>query len=258
MAPDTLSPETLLADWRAQGLPFRRRPRLLARLGGGRSNASYLLEADGARLVLRLDGVGAALRPDADDERRFLEAAAARGLAPALVHADPARGLLLTAYAEGEQLTPAGLDDTRLGALLELLDAVRALEIEAGVTDYRALVARYAAGAPAAGPAALAALEPHLAMLEAGADRGTCHHDPGPANVVFTPRGPLLLDWEYAGRGFPLLDLAVLATDWEVPLAHLAALTATPPRLLAAGCGAYRVLCGAWEAGRSARLAAPG
>ncbi|MEQ8233798.1 MAG: choline/ethanolamine kinase family protein [Gammaproteobacteria bacterium] len=240
-------PEPLLAEWQAHGLPFRHPPRLLAALGGGRSNASWLIEADGARYVLRLDGVGRSLRPDATLEVRYLEAASARGLAPSVVFAEPAQGILVTAYVHGEVLTPASLDDARLEVLLELFAAVHALEVDGAAVDYRALAAHYRAGVPARDDDGL---DQHLGLLESLAVRGTCHHDPLPANVVFTSSGPVLLDWEYAGRGYPLLDLAVLNCEWGVPAAHLTARTATPPRLLAAACGVYRALCRAWEEGR--------
>ncbi|MEQ8660595.1 MAG: phosphotransferase, partial [Gammaproteobacteria bacterium] len=198
------APAQLLADWRAYGLPFRRCPRLLGALPGGRSNASYLVEADGARVVLRLDGVGAALATDRARELRYLVAAGARGLAPPVVFADAARGILVTAHVAGEHCVPATLDDTRLGALLALLEAVHALDIDDGPTDYRALAAHYRAGTATAAQDCPDTLDEHLGLLEALARRGPCHHDPVPANVLFTASRPLLLDWEYAGRGFAL------------------------------------------------------
>ncbi len=239
------SAETLLADWRALGLPFRGAPRLLAPLPGGRTNRSYLIEADAARFVLRLDGATAALGLQRDREFSFHAAAAARGYAPPLVFADASLGCMVTAFVEGEHLAPAALDDERLGALLDVLRGVQELGVAVPPTDYRALDARYRGAGAAASPGHWQA---HLALLEAAAQRGPCHHDPVPANVVFGADGPVLLDWEYAGNGFPLLDLAVLACDWQVPRAHLVALTGSAPRLLDAACEVYIHLCRGWAA----------
>ena len=235
----------MLADWRAIGLPVRGAPRLLAPLPGGRTNRSYLIEADAARFVLRLDGATAALGLCRDHECSFHAAAAAHGLAPPLVFADASRGVMVTTFVEGEHLAPASLDDERLGALLDVLHAVHQLDIAVPATDYRALDARYRGDDAAASPGDWQA---HLALLEAAARRGPCHHDPVPANVVFGAGGPVLLDWEYAGNGFPLLDLAVLACDWQVPRAHLAARTGSAPRLLDAACEVYAQLCRGWAA----------
>lgn len=226
-------------------MPFRVAPRLLAPLPGGRTNHSYLIEADAARFVLRLDGATAALGLRRDHEFRFHAAAAARGYAPPLVFADASRGVMVTTFVEGEHLAPASLDDERLGALLDVLRAVHELDVELPATDYLAVEARYRGGDVVAAPEGWRA---HLALLEAASRRGPCHHDAVPANVVFTAGGPVLLDWEYAGNGFPLLDLAVLACDWQVPRAHLAARTGSAPRLLDAACEVYAQLCRAWEA----------
>ncbi|MBD3648511.1 MAG: phosphotransferase, partial [Pseudomonadales bacterium] len=36
-----------------------------------------------------------------------------------------------------------------------------------------------------------------------------CHHDLLPENILDTPSGPVVLDWEYASLGEPAFDLAV-------------------------------------------------
>jgi uncharacterized protein (TIGR02172 family) len=35
-----------------------------------------------------------------------------------------------------------------------------------------------------------------------------CHYDLHPMNVIMSPRGPVIIDWEGAGTGNPLLDIA--------------------------------------------------
>lgn len=40
--------------------------------------------------------------------------------------------------------------------------------------------------------------------------RGTsvCHYDLHPMNIIMSPAGPVIIDWEGAGTGYPLLDVA--------------------------------------------------
>ena len=57
-----------------------------------------------------------------------------------------------------------------------------------------------------------------IALVEAECAIGVCHHDATPANIVFSAGGPLLLDWEYAALGRPVLDWATLVADWQLPL----------------------------------------
>lgn len=238
------SPEHLLRDWVALGLPFRRAPRLLGPLDGGRTNRSYLIEADGARCVLRIGTpAAAALGIDRARELALFRAAAQAGLAPPLLWADAARGILISRHLDGEQLTPDALHGSRRAALLGLLGAVRGLD-PAGVDfDYAACVQRYLAPGEDTPPPLLEC----LTMLQAMEPRGVCHHDPGPWNVIFTGRRPWLLDWEFAASGAPVLDLAAVVVDWAQPAAAVAQLSGTPRDVLDAACGFYRELCALWS-----------
>lgn len=237
------SPEHLLRDWVALELPFRRAPRLLRRLDGGRTNRSYLVEADGARCVLRIGTPeAAALGIDRQRELGFFRAAAQAGLAPPLLWADAARGILISRHLDGEQLAPAALDGSRRAALLGLLGAVRGLPPVGEGLDYAACVQRYLAP----GEETPLPLMECLEMLQAVEPRGVCHHDPGPWNVLFTGGRPWLLDWEFAAPGTPVVDLAAVVVDWAQPAATVARLSGTPRDLLDAACRFYRELCALW------------
>lgn len=236
--------ETALADWEALGLPFGAAPRLLGELHGGRTNRNYLIAADGERWVLRLDAPdGPALGIDRAREQRILAAASAAGLAPAVLAANAVRGYMITAYIEGTHVDPAELGEEALAALLDLLARVRNLDVEHVTMNYRQHAANYLRATQPL-PDALAG---RLAELERSAASGLCHHDPVPANVVFQRRRPWLLDWEYAARGWPVLDLAAVVIEWDQPAARIGELTGTDTALLGVACEFYRDLCGLWE-----------
>lgn len=151
------------------------------------------------------------------NRQRELDALRAAGpLAPEVISAAPAQGLLLVRFVKGAVQGSAQLESSncagQLGAMLRDLHACRAPGC--AVVDYAAAAARYAA---IAGGAAAAALAGEVAELAgrwcADPDRYVlCHHDPGPGNVLRSPDAAelRLIDWEYAGRGEPFMDLAVL------------------------------------------------
>lgn len=40
----------------------------------------------------------------------------------------------------------------------------------------------------------------------ANTQRALCHHDLNPNNIIITPEGPCIIDWEYAALGFKEFD----------------------------------------------------
>jgi aminoglycoside phosphotransferase (APT) family kinase protein len=194
-------------------------------LEGGINRRSFLVESEGARWVLRLRAAGAAALLDVATEAHVMRAAAAAGLAPAVVAADADSGLLLTEYrprarawTAEEARSPPNL--VRAAALLRALHSVQAdipayaaERIARGYLD--ALAAHAAPELVHLGGARSGAWGEELLELAHEFDArypsaGLCHNDLVAANVL--DEGKLLLvDFEYAVRGPPLLDLAGLA-----------------------------------------------
>jgi thiamine kinase-like enzyme len=152
-----------------------------------------------------------------------MQSACAAGLAPAVVGVDSGAGILLTEYRAGARSWTAA--DARRPANIrraaELLRALHALEVDAPVFNAEriaqsylgALAAAEALGRPLGARARVWAAE--LLELARGYDasrpaNALCHNDLVAANVL--DDGDLaLVDFEYAVRAAPLLDLASLA-----------------------------------------------
>lgn len=104
----------------------------LARLGTGLFSATYRAERDGVAYSLR---VPAGHPPDSQDltgEIHLLAQASLDGLAPPLVHGDPAQGVLLLAWMPGEPWAEAAIrSPAALSQMAQLLRAVHALPIPA-------------------------------------------------------------------------------------------------------------------------------
>jgi aminoglycoside phosphotransferase (APT) family kinase protein len=218
-------------------------PLACERLVGGTVNDSWGVETRAGRFVLRLDGP-AWRRPGVDRRRELLlhGCAAAAGLAPPIVQAAPARGLLVTEFVAGEDWTPADFEDPRrlsaLGERLAVLHALPAPQLPA--FSPLAILDDYLARCEPATRAQGAALRPALAQAvqrvgEAGRARCIVHGDLVHSNLR-SGQALWLLDWEYAQVADPAWDLGCVVAYYPSVAGRL------PGLLAAAG------LAGAGEA----------
>lgn len=192
----------------------------LTPLGGGLNARSYLVTAPGRRHVLRLPVASAVAWLDLEAEVRAMRAAAAAGLAPAVVAADVEAGLLLTEYC-AEPWSPSLVrEPASIAVVARLLRALHRVEVDLPVYSVRWFASTYLATLAAADPRPLSAEERRWAdELSAAAETfdaahpptAFCHNDLAATNIVGAGRAASLIDFEYAGRGAPLLDLASLA-----------------------------------------------
>jgi thiamine kinase-like enzyme len=182
---------------------------------GGLSNRAWRLEAAGAAWFVRLGHPGAsALGVDRESECVLLRAVAAAGLAPEVLACEPAAGLLVTRFLEAPawQAAAIGVRDN-LVRLARQLRRLHALPVPAGVKDvsYSQQALRLAAGLQG-GPSD-SALHERAARAFGRLDGrafspALCHHDLHHLNLLDDGERLWLVDWEYGGRGDPLMDLA--------------------------------------------------
>jgi thiamine kinase-like enzyme len=207
-----LALERVLAD----GAEARRAE--LAPLTGGTHRRSWLTTfADGRKAVLRMPMRHSKALLDAPTEARAMDAAAAAGVAPAVIAVDAESGVLLTEYHAGARWTAA---DLRLSDNVDRLTAVlrrlHALPTELPAFAAERIASRYLAELPRnTREAGAAQWGDELALLARRYDArytpsAFCHNDLVAANVL--DDGELaLVDFEYAVRAEPLLDLANVA-----------------------------------------------
>jgi thiamine kinase-like enzyme len=182
-------------------------------LKGGLTNRTYCIERRDETFVLRLDAAHTdVFNLDRVSEIRILKQAAAAGLAPDLVFADPDAGILLRRYVSGQAWGVADLDsDRNLEALAGLLRKVHRLPASGIRFDQNAVARRYTQNLAARpGLHAFASrCEQVIASIPADGEYHCCHNDVVAANVIADPELKLL-DWEYACDNDPLFDLASL------------------------------------------------
>jgi thiamine kinase len=185
---------------------------------GGLSNRAWRLDAAGESWFVRLGRPGAAaLGVDRATECVLLHAVASAGLAPEVLACEPAARLLVTRFVDG---APWQAADVRVEANLHrvagLLRRLHALPMVAGVqaVSYSQQARRLALGLPnGPGGSDRAILYDRAARAFARLDGRSytpalCHHDVHHLNLLDDGRRIWLVDWEYGGRGDPLMDLA--------------------------------------------------
>ena len=114
--------------------------------------------------------------------------------------------------------------DRTIRQVANLLCQLHALTPPPGVrvVDFAVQARRLASALPAAAvpPALAACAEEVLSRLRPGRANVLCHHDVHAQNLVTEPAGRLwLVDWEYAGLGDPVFDLASCASQLEMSAA---------------------------------------
>lgn len=210
-------------------VPGRDEPRVEA-LSVGPLNCSYRVQRDGRAYALRVPAQQSApgvrmlseLGVDRQWEHRVLLAAAAEGLAPAVLACEPRSGVLLTAWLDGESWSAeqAARPDSQpdVARLLHRVHALRPavplrrMQVGDWCRLYRDALSRVQP--PPADHEARAAAESQehvvlreYARLPPPAMR-LCHSDLHRQNLLHAGARSWLLDWEYAHLGDPFWDLA--------------------------------------------------
>lgn len=218
-----MNPDRDHAD-RLKALDFWQGPVALEPLPGGITNRNYLVRTPHRLFVARLCAELGCLGIDRRNEVVCQRAAHALGVAPAVEHHET--GVLVSEHVRGRTMSPVEVRAPafvpRLAALLRTLHGgwdrlsgemlyfsafqtvntyvgtARALnaalppDIDALLDDSRRLARR---------------LGPFVPVL--------CHNDLLPANILDDGRRVWLVDWEYAGIGHPLFDLAGVSANCQ-------------------------------------------
>ena len=216
------------AAWRqAAALPLWSDPVEPSDLRGGLSNVNFVVEDAGRKYVVRIGGDNEPHGVVRKNELAASRAAAAAGVAPRVIHAEP--GVLVIDFIEGHTFAPEDVQKSQeprpyrgsdpahaqgnskvpsrpRRALLGIPCRARLCPLAIGGIERRTAAdpkARRAIGGPGAG---------------SRADRPVFgHNDLLAANIIDDGKRLWLVDWEYAGFNSPLFDLGGLASNSEMP-----------------------------------------
>ena len=203
------------------GLPFWRGAVSLVPLTGGLTNLSFVATDSAGKFVVRCGEDIPVHGISREHERAASVAAFEAGLSPEPVHAES--GVMVLRHIEGETFGEADLrrDLLRIVALLKIChrDVGPRLRGNAGFFDVFDVIRRYVRllgeGGSSFGPGLPRTLERADALEAAQMTMPVVfgHNDLLPGNLIDDGTRLWLIDWEYAGFGSALFDLANLAAN---------------------------------------------
>ncbi|MEO1995042.1 MAG: choline/ethanolamine kinase family protein [Planctomycetaceae bacterium] len=210
---------------RIQALPCWEQVLSIEPLNGGITNRNFLVREPSRQRVVRMLSDGSCLGIDRRNERACQSAACQAGVSPALVHADAE--ILVTEFVVGEVLQSdalhRGTSRQRMADLLQQLHASG--RVIAGQLLYFCpfqTIRMYVDTARQLGAVLPSDIDTLVQNVQQLADRmqpfqpTLCHNDLLPANVVDDGKRLWLIDWEYAGIGNPLFDVAGVAANFQL------------------------------------------
>ena len=256
-----VSDTKFLDTWQAWACGLRSRPVVVSELTGGQTNRSVLLDADGVRLVMRVNAPAEKFPGiDRAREARIWRAASDAKLAPPLVFVDPEERFVITEYIDGTTLDRLQLDDSSFDRVFDLLAGVHDLNIDAPALDYSLYIRVYWEMIESGSSLHNSDLERQRQSMRALLDEfiasrpqtGLCHHDPVRTNVISADGRLYLLDWEYAARGFIAMDYAVLSVDWGFDDTVIVEHARVDPAVLEMAKQLYCYICKLWQEGKGA------
>jgi len=176
---------------------------------GGISNHSFLVSDGSHQWVIRLNARELDVGIDRGSELLVMKHAGIHGLAPSIAHFSDE--ILVTEYIEGRSPSTSHLEDIgRCFARIHALDvSIASLDLRAHLHNYFQQVDP--------DPVLAACYRKVLGLSQpAEAKAVVCHHDLLLENMLLTPAGIVVIDWEYARISDAAYDLAVFVSHYNL------------------------------------------
>lgn len=204
----------------AAALPGGRKVRGVERIKHGLTNESWLVSTDQDLLVVRMSNTSEqSLQINRASEALILGAVADAGIGPEVLLCDPERHLLVTTFMGptwSDEDAAFGDNIVRVAAVLRRLHALSPpsglhnVDLLKVIDGYLRTLDENSVYCAATVSAMRARAREVASMLQRDSVARLCHNDVHALNIVDTRAGLRLIDWEYAGLGERMFDLASL------------------------------------------------
>ena len=193
---------------------------------GGWTNRNYKIDLDRGSYVLRLKGEGTDLLGiDREQEHRVARLAGEAGVAPRVVYCSEPDGIMVTEYFEGKHFSrdeaaqPESIE--RLALTLRKIHSLRTACAPFCPFQRAIEWLRTASQCGVNVPDEFASIADRIQPVRDSAyshsySECLCHNDLALSNIL-DHDGLKVVDWEHAGTGNPLFDLASLAVNAQLP-----------------------------------------
>jgi len=194
---------------------------------GGLTNLVFRVDRGDQHYVLRIPGKGTEEYINRTHEARAAREAARVQVSPAVLHADPATGVMVTRFIDHAETMSAETFKSqpgapgRAGAVFRQLHSADAVftfrfELFAMIDDYLKVLAGKDTELPLGYHDVVQEADIVRAALQAHPLPHTaCHCDPLCENFLDTGERMWLVDWEYSGMNDPLWDLGDLSIEGQ-------------------------------------------
>jgi thiamine kinase-like enzyme len=181
--------------------------------------------------VLRVPGAGTGAYINRAHEATAARLAAEAGVSPAVVHANPDTGLMVTEFIQANTMTPQGFRTTpgapeRAGQVLARLHRSGVVfpfrfELFGMIDSYLALLAPRDMALPPGYHDVVAEAEAvRAALSRTPLPLTACHCDPLCENFLDDGSRMWVVDWEYSGMNDPMWDLGDLSVEAGMDEGH--------------------------------------
>jgi len=208
-----------LSSWETWGSPLQHKPRVLKNLGGV-TRRTYLIEDKDSKTLLTLRLTAnhyAQLNIDWERERFILDAIKDIGVAPKLFYMD--QYVQIREFLIGRHPVRGEQDESVVTSIAETIRLVHQQKIPDSypISVRNELNYYYTRVSDSLLKESIENMHEVILDLLTSTDGQLtskytltiCHNDLLPENILITPSGVRILDWEYAGLGNPLFDVAV-------------------------------------------------
>jgi thiamine kinase-like enzyme len=192
-------------------------------LSGGLTNTNYLVEADGAKYVVRIPGRSTELLAvDRENERHNAEAAATTGVSPRILEYVPELNVMVVEFIDGETMSGERLRSPamarRMGQSLKRLHTaprfLHDFDMFRLVEFYLVVCEEHDVRIPEGFPARMRQVaEVERAFGERRLALRPCHNDLLAENYIDDGTQLWILDFEYSGNNDPCFELGDTAQE---------------------------------------------
>ncbi len=190
---------------------------ILSEMKGGLTNHCYLVQFGQERAVLRINNPQAP-GVDRQTEARILSLIDPLTCVPDILYLDPDKALLTRLVDNGIP----GLPEKRDCAITKMADCLRQIhrihfeQSSSSMTNRLQDYARLPGMDPVILEEVIESCQRLDQLNELESAKSLLHRDLNPANILWTSDGPIIIDWEYAGSGHPVLDLASFSAGHQL------------------------------------------
>lgn len=253
------SAEHYLNQWSHWELNLTESPTVEQKLHGSINNQSYLISGNGQRWILRIHHHNPLYSANRQQEHQTQYAVNQLNAAPKIVYQHPLGDYRISEYIEGRTLNElAAVTEEQVSLLCDTLKKIHTITLDIPNFSYSDCITQYWQAINdkvlITNSNVISEYNDMLALCHSyqhryGQERVLCHNDLNASNILLTQESKekearfIILDWEFSGGGIASMDFADLATEINIDIHRMSALSGITAEELIIAQQIYRYTC---------------